>query len=85
MCGGGHMCSKVLSSLSCPCLQAAASASASANADVVAKKSDIAVPVIITKKQGECQCRSHVTSRHFVAQEEKLDRVLHCSCQGHQR
>ena len=48
------------------CLQAAASASASANADVVAKESDIAVPVIITKKQGEwhwCRCQS-------VAQEE---------------
>ena len=38
----------------CLCLQAAASASASANTDVVAKKADIAVPVIIAKKQGDC-------------------------------
>ena len=54
----------------CLCLQAAASASASANTDVVAKKADIAVPVIIAKKQGDChwcRCQWHV---HSVAQKE---------------
>ena len=69
----------------CLCLQAEAAASASAGSVVIGKKSDIAVPVIIAKKQGEChwcQCQWHVDLGHSCGTErELLDRVLGCSCQ----